>query len=57
MRWQATKALMLPEFTSEEHKRHPTAARAEQRSWDAAPNEEHSLLQANESRPDGPAEL
>ena len=32
------------------------AARAECRSWDAAPKEEQSCLQANESRPDGPAE-
>ena len=49
---QATKALRLSGWILQVQILWPTAARTEQRSWEADLKEEHSLLQAKASRPE-----
>ena len=52
---QWNKALRPSGFTKDVQSLHPTAARAQQRSFEADLNDVHSLRQANASRPDSPA--
>ncbi len=55
MRRQATNALRPSGFTIDVQSLCPTAARAEQRSFEEDLKEEHNLRQANASNPDSPA--
>ncbi len=55
MRRQATNALRPSGFTIDVQSLRPTAARAEQRSFEEDLKEEHSLRQANASNPDSPS--